>query len=160
MARRLEEQIHQRRPFESPAEESYLNLQRSAGLLLQSLAQLLRSEGPGAGLSPVQYNALRILRGAHPDSLPCGEVGARLVTPGPDVTRLLDRLDARGLTSRERDLEDRRVVRARITEEGLAALAAVDEPLRGWLDATLGHLSEEEHRTLSTLLEVARNRLE
>jgi len=149
---RLEEEIHQRTPVAAVAERALLNLLRSAALLGQELARFLRPHG----LTPAQYNALRILRGAHPETLPCGEVGARLVAPVPDVTRLLDRLAARGLVRRERDPADRRVVRVGITAGGLARLAAVDAPLAAWIRTRLGALSERELDALSGLLERAR----
>ena len=82
------------------------------------------------GLSAPQYNVLRILRGAGGTELSCHEVGERMVKRVPDVTRLLDRLEHRGLIERRRCPEDRRVVRTRITAEGLALVAAVDEPLQ------------------------------
>lgn len=152
MAGALRDEIRQRKPFKSPEEEAYLNLQRTAALLLQAHASFLRP----FRLTPTQYNALRILRGAHPDALPCREVGNRMVTPVPDVTRLLDRLEAQGLVERRRDAGDRRVVQVGITESGLEALASVDAPLAGWLEERLGRLEPEDLRTLTRLLEELR----
>jgi DNA-binding MarR family transcriptional regulator len=80
-------------------------------------------------LSNSQFNVLRILRGAGADGLACGEVGDRMITHDPDITRLLDRLESRGLIARERQQEDRRVVKTRITAEGLRILAELDAPL-------------------------------
>jgi DNA-binding MarR family transcriptional regulator len=153
----LGREIHQQKPFDSPEEEAFLGLQRTASLLLQSLGRALK----GQDLTPAQYNTLRILRGAEPDSLTCGgltcgEIGERLVSPGPDVTRLLDRLEQRGLVTRVRDGEDRRVVRARITESGLDLLTALDEPVGRMLGQMLGNLGEERLRTLVALLGEAR----
>lgn len=149
----LHREIRQRKPFRSRQEEAYLNLQRTAAMLEQSLSRWLKERG----LTPTQYNALRILRGAHPDALPCSAVGNRMVTPVPDVTRLLDRLEKAGLVSRHRDTEDRRVVQVGITEEGLARLAELDDPLDGWLQDELRPLSEEELTTLVELLEPLRD---
>lgn len=154
----LREQIQQRRPFASPSEETFLNLQRTANLLQQGLTHLLRKRA--GGLTPSQYNVLRILRGSSPQALTCGEVGGRLVTPGPDVTRLLDRLEKRGLVARERSDGDRRVVRSRITEDGLSMLSELDRPVVDWLEQQLGHLSNHEHQDLSRLLEVARESID
>ena len=84
----------------------------------------------GHGLSAPQYNVLRILRGAAGAELSCHEVGARMLKRVPDVTRLLDRLETRGLIARWRSAEDRRVVRTRITAAGLELLAEIDAPLR------------------------------
>ncbi|MCB1033572.1 MAG: MarR family transcriptional regulator [Acidobacteria bacterium] len=151
----LREEIRQKRPFESPQEEAFLNLMRTTSLLQQSLARALKAWR----LTPTQYNVLRILRGAHPDTLPCQEVGSRMVTPQPDVTRLLDRLESNGLVSRGRDTPDRRVVRAGITPEGLSLLAELDEPVRRWLASTLGHFDPQQLESAVRFLELARTRL-
>jgi DNA-binding MarR family transcriptional regulator len=148
----LGQEIRQRKPFVSLEEEAFLGLQRTASLLLQSLGRALKGED----LTPAQYNTLRILRGAEPDSLTCGEIGERLVSPGPDVTRLLDRLEQRGLVTRVRDGEDRRVVRARITASGLDLLTALDEPVGRVLGQMLGSLGEDGLRMLVALLGEAR----
>lgn len=155
MGDRLQEEIKQRRPFPSAAEEAFLNLLRTANLLGQLHARFFKPYG----LTPTQYNALRILRGSHPDTLPCSDVGERMVTPVPDVTRLLDRLEAKGRVHRERDPRDRRVVRVGITAGGLKLLAAIDEPVEAWIERQLGHLGAEDLSRLSQLLERARERL-
>jgi len=152
MSRALSQEIHQQKPFVSLEEEAFLGLQRTASLLLQSLGRELK----GHDLTPAQYNTLRILRGAGPDALTCGEIGERLVSPGPDVTRLLDRLEQGGLVTRLRDAEDRRIVRARITEKGLDLLAMLDEPVGRMLDRLLGNLGQERLRTFVSLLDEAR----
>jgi DNA-binding MarR family transcriptional regulator len=153
MSRALSEEIRQQKPFVSLEEEAFLGLQRTASLLLQSLGRELK----GHDLTPAQYNTLRILRGAEPDALTCGEIGERLVSPGPDVTRLLDRLEQRGLITRLRDAEDRRVVRARITGQGLDLLAFLDEPVGRMLGRLLGSLGQERLRTFVALLDEARS---
>jgi DNA-binding MarR family transcriptional regulator len=150
--RELRSEIHQEKPFAGLEEETFLALQRTASLLLAALGRELKP----LDLTPPLYNTLRILRGAGPEALTCGEIGERLVSPGPDVTRLLDRLEGRGLVRRLRDEQDRRVVRARITERGLALLAELDGPVERVLRSLLGHLGEEKLRTLSELLAAAR----
>jgi DNA-binding MarR family transcriptional regulator len=152
MSRALSQEIRQQKPFVSLEEEAFLGLQRTASLLLQSLGRELK----GHDLTPAQYNTLRILRGAGPDALTCGEIGERLVSPGPDVTRLLDRLEQGGLVTRLRDAEDRRIVRARITEKGLDLLATLDEPVGRMLGRLLGNLGQERLRTFVALLDEAR----
>lgn len=154
MSRTLDAEIQQTKPFPSLEEEVFLGLQRTASLLLQALGRELKEHD----LTPAQYNTLRILRGAGPDALTCGEIGERLVSPGPDVTRLLDRLETSGLVARLRDAQDRRVVRARITEKGVALLASLDEPVERTLGELLGHLGPERLRTLTGLLNEARAR--
>ena len=140
----LRREIHQKRPFGSLEEEAFLNLQRTAGILFQELARFLKPYR----LTPTQYNALRILRGSHPESLACREVGRRMVTPVPDVTRLLDRLERQGAVERVRDPEDRRVVRVRVSYRGLEMLEELDGPLDSWVRKRLSVLGEEELRLL------------
>ena len=152
MVARLQDEIRQTRPFASPEEEAFLNLQRTANLLSQALAAFLRPHG----LTPAQYNVLRILRGARPLGLPCGEVGARLVTPVPDVTRLLDRLERRGLTERHRDPDDRRVVAVTATAAGLVLADRLDEPVAHWLAKRLGILPSADLTHLSESLQALR----
>jgi DNA-binding MarR family transcriptional regulator len=155
MRRTLDQEIRQEKPFASLEEEAFLGLQRTASLLAQSLGRELKAHD----LTPAQYNTLRILRGAGPDALTCGDIGERLVSPGPDVTRLLDRLEQRGLVERLRDTGDRRVVRARITEKGLGLLAELDEPVESILGRLLGHLGKARLRTFVDLLGEARERI-
>jgi DNA-binding MarR family transcriptional regulator len=130
---------------------AFLELVRTTDLLARGLVQLLKSED----LSSNQYNVLRILRGA-PDGLPCGEIGNRMITRDPDITRLLDRLEKRSLIARCRETKDRRMVMARITPEGLKLLARTDEPVREIHRRQLGHLGRERLRTLTDLLQAAR----
>lgn len=148
----LQEEILQTRPFVSLEEETFLNLQRTANALLQIFGRSLK----GYELTPTQYNVLRILRGSHPGKLTCGDIGDRMVTPDPDVTRLLDRLEKRRLVVRTRDAVDRRVVRAGITSTGLNLLEELDGPVPAWLTGCLGHLGEADLQNLIDLLEKAR----
>jgi DNA-binding MarR family transcriptional regulator len=152
MTGKLQAAIRQTRPFPSLEAEAFLNLQRSADALMRGLAELLRR----ADLSPTQYNVLRILRGAGPDGLSCGEVGARLVTRDPDITRLLDRMERRGLIARSRGRSDRRVVRVRITRNGLDLVNPLDAPTVALHRRQLGELGNRRLRTLIDLLEQAR----
>jgi DNA-binding MarR family transcriptional regulator len=152
MAGRIQKQIKQRKPFRRSEDEAYLNLQRTADALMQGLAATLKP----AGLSPTQYNVLRILRGAGPDGLACREIAERMITRDPDVTRLLDRLEERGLVTRTRDRADRRIITTRITEKGLGLLNELDEPVAQLHAEQLRHLGDQRLRSLITLLETAR----
>jgi len=138
----------------SPEEAAFLDLMRTTDMLSRRLAGILKAED----LSATQYNVLRILRGA-PDGLPCGEIACRMITRDPDVTRLLDRLEKRTLISRSREAKDRRTVMARITPEGLKALARLDEPVQAGHRTQLGHLGRERLRALTDLLQVARSQV-
>jgi DNA-binding MarR family transcriptional regulator len=140
-----------RRPA-CPEEAAFLDLWRTTDMLTRGLAQLLKTED----LSGTQYNVLRILRGA-PDGLPCGEIASRMITRDPDVTRLLDRLEKRGLIARCRETKDRRMVMAKIKPEGLKVLARLDDPVEQTHRKQLGHLGRARLRELTDLLEVARD---
>ncbi len=135
-----------------PEEAAYLDLLRTTDILSRGPAQLLKTED----LSSNQYNVLRILRGA-PDGLSCGEVGNRMITRDPDITRLLDRLANRGFISRTRDAKDRRTVVARITPDGLKLLARLDGPVQDMHRKQLGHLGCERLQALTELLKLCRN---
>lgn len=139
-----------RRPG-SREESTFLDLLRTCDLLSRGPAQLLKIED----LSATQYNVLRILRGT-PEGLPCGEIASRMITRDPDVTRLLDRLEKRGLISRSRDSNDRRTVIGRITPEGLKRLARLDEPIQEIHRKQLGHLGRNRLWALAELLAAAR----
>jgi len=135
------------------AEEAvFLDLLRTTDMLSRGLVQVLKVEE----LSSTQYNVLRILRGAG-EGLACGEIASRMITRDPDVTRLLDRLEKRGLISRCRETEDRRTVRARIAPEGLKVLARLDEPVQSAHRQQLGHLGRESLQALTELLRLSRS---
>lgn len=135
-----------------PEEVAYLDLLRTVDLLSRRLAQLLKV----ADLSATQYNVLRILRGA-PDGLACGEIANRMITRDPDVTRLLDRLEKRGLIARSRETNDRRMVLARVTPEGLKILSNLDEPVQQAHRQQLGHLGAKRLKALAQLLQAVRS---
>lgn len=114
MAGLLAQEIHQTRPFDHPGVEAVLGVIRTAEMLMRQIGTVLKDWD----LSQPQYNILRILRGAGDQGLSCRAIGDRLVTLDPDVTRLLDKLEARGLVQRQRDSRDRRLVLVRLTEAG------------------------------------------
>src|ERR1700675_273919 len=124
-----------------PEEALFLELLRTTDMLTRGLVSLLKTED----LSPTQYNVLRILRGS-PDGLPCGEIASRMITRDPDITRLLDRLEKRGLISRCRETKDRRMVMARITPDGLKLLSRLDEPVEEGHRKQLGHMGGDRLR--------------
>ena len=107
-------------------------------------------------MTPTQYNALRILRGAGPDGHPCREIGRRLVTPVPDITRLVDRLVRSGWARRHKDDRDRRLVRVAITATGRQLLGALDPLVDEWLDEQFECLGETTLRSLTASLEELR----
>jgi len=134
--------------------DAYLSILHAAEALQRQVTELLKT----ADLSLAQYNVLRILRGAAPGELACGEIGERLIRFDPDITRLVDRLDRRGLIERMRDTRDRRVVKTRITRKGLELLATLDDPMDQLHERQLGYLSEGALTGLTSLLQEARAR--
>jgi DNA-binding MarR family transcriptional regulator len=148
----LKAEIRQTKPFPSPAVEAYLNVLRTADHLLREFEGFFR----GHGLTEPRYNALRILRGAGKEGLPCLEVGARMVTRAPDVTRLLDGLEREGFVERRRDGPDRRVVRVRATPKALRLLGRIEGDLLAIHRRQLGHMSAAELKSLNRLLDLAR----
>lgn len=132
-------------------EVAALELLRTTDKVSRAFVPILKAEN----LSSTQYNVLRILRGSQ-EGLPCGEIGNRMITRDPDITRLLDRLEKRELISRCREEKDRRTVLTRITPAGLKLLAKLDEPVRETHRGQLGHLGRERLKALCELLREAR----
>lgn len=140
------------RRFDSPEQEVYLNLWRTYDCLKAVEDELFA----GYQLSAQQYNALRLLRSEHPGSMPTLALGRRLISRAPDTTRVLDRLEKRGLIVRERRAENRRVVEVAITEAGLALLDEMADAVRQMHQRQLGHLSQHAQCELVALLKRAR----
>jgi DNA-binding MarR family transcriptional regulator len=129
----------------------FIALLKAADAVSQEAEQLFRSQG----LTGAQYNVLRILRGAEPAGLPCRGIGDRMISHDPDMTRLLDRMDKRGLIVRKRQTDDRRVVKTRITRKGLELLNTLDQPVRDLHKRQFRHIIAGRLKTLSQLLEEA-----
>lgn len=132
----------------------FVALLQTADTLGQQAEQLLKA----AGLTGAQYNVLRILRGGEPEGLPCRAIGDRMISHDPDMTRLLDRLEKRGLITRERQTDDRRVVKTRITPQALSILKALDQPVHDLHKRQFQHMSSARLKVLSNLLEEVRVR--
>jgi DNA-binding MarR family transcriptional regulator len=153
MAGRIQSEIRQTKPIGSLEEEAFLNVQRTANELAQAMGELLKEHD----LTQTQYNVLRILRGAGKAGLTAGDIGERMITRDPDVTRLLDRLERRGLVERWRCTEDRRVVWTRITAQGGDAITPLDASVDALHVRLLAHMGEDRLRQLVELLETARD---
>lgn len=148
MAHELREEIRQNRPFTSLEQEAHLGIERTAAVLSHAVAEVLKPHG----ITPTQYNALRILRGAGESGLCRNEIRERLISQVPDATRLLDRMEAAGLIRRERDAGDRRFVTTRITDAGRRLADSLDAPIDALHRARLGGLGPDELRSLIGLL--------
>jgi DNA-binding MarR family transcriptional regulator len=153
MPRGLQAELKQKRPFTSRGQEAYLALLRTADALRSSMESKLKE----FGLTGTQYNALRILRGATPNGLPCSEIGERMITRDPDITRLLNRLEQRGLVERTRDQKDRRVIYGKISAAGLKLLREMDRPVEQYGHEMLRHVGQADLRRLIDLLEQVRS---
>ena len=152
VAKGIQAEIQQTKPFNNLEEEALVSLQRTADQLAGRLSDMLKPHG----LSPTQYNALRILRGAGDGGRACSEIAERMINRDPDITRLVDRLERRGLVARSREKRDRRVIITRITLAGLDLLRGLDRPIEEFNRKLLGNLGEPQLRTLIKLLEAAR----
>ena len=150
----LIKELKQNKPFESLEDEVFVNILRTSEVLMRHQTEFLKQ----FELTPSQFNVLRILRGSRADGLICREISERMVAFDPDVTKLLDRLEARGFITRERQQKDRRVITVRITEEGLALLKKIDQPILDSVGELLGHMSEKKLKTLNGLIEEAREK--
>jgi DNA-binding MarR family transcriptional regulator len=148
----MQAEIKQSKPFSSLEEEALIGLMRTADQLAGRVTGVLKP----FGLSPTQYNALRILRGSGEAGLACREIGERMINRDPDITRLVDRMERRGLVERRREERDRRVITTRITPAGLDLLTSLDRPMQEFHLQLLGRLSEPRLRSLIRLLEAAR----
>ena len=144
--------LSRQRRFDSLEQEAFLNLWRTYDRM-KALEDALFAEFE---LSAQQYNALRLLRWARPESMQTLDLASRLVSRAPDITRLLDKLEQRRLVRRQRRAENRRVVEVAISKSGLDLLSKLDRLVRDCHQRQLGHLSPDQLRTLIDLLKVAR----
>jgi len=152
MPSKLRDEIKQVKPFESLESEVILNLMRTTDALARGGEEILRL----VGLSPNQYNVLRILRGAGEQGLCCREVADRMITRDPDITRLVDRLERRGFLTRSRESKDRRIITVRITLDGLKTLKELDRPMEEYNRNRLSHMDKADLRKLLEMLEAVR----
>ena len=154
MASSLQQEIKQNKPFASLRQEVLINLNRTVAVLGHDMEQKLKP----FGLTPTQFNVLRILRGAGEEELCQYEIGERLVAQVPDVPRLLARMEKSGLIKRRRVPSDKRVVGSLITQQGLSVLAEIDSLLTQWERQALQHLSNDQLSALNELLNLARKK--
>ena len=130
-------------------DRAFIALQKAADKLAQQAEQLVKANG----LTGAQYNVLRILRGAEPDGLACSTISERMISHDPDMTRLLDRMEKRDLITRQRQTDDRRVVKTRITGGGLELLKQLDHPIRELHKKQFAHMGNARVKELTDLLE-------
>lgn len=153
MAPSVQDEIKQTRPFSSRTAEAMVAIVRTAAVLDHAWGEILRP----FGITPTQYNVLRILRGSAANGL-CGrEVGERLISQVPDVSRLLERMEDLGLITRERDTGDRRHVTARIASRGEQLLREVEPELQAFEKKHFAKFSDDQLTQLIGLLDSARN---
>jgi DNA-binding MarR family transcriptional regulator len=148
----LQREIRQTKPFRSKSQEGILSLLRTADVIRRFLARVLEP----FEVTPQQYNVLRILRGAGCPGLPTLTIGERMLEEAPGVTRLIDRLEAKGLVHRERSPQDRRQVLCWLTPEGKTLVERIDVPMGAADDAALGMLAPEDQIQLIRLLDEIR----
>lgn len=152
---RLASEIRKRHDFDSPQQEAMLNIVRTAALVSEPFERLFKSHGVSSPL----YNILRILRGVGSDGVASGEIGPQMVSPAPDVTRLVDRLEKLDLATRQRSDEDRRVVMVKLAPKGRRLLKKLDPLVADLHSETFAHLSATELRSINELMVRARESL-
>ena len=148
----LQKELQQSRPFGSRGQESVIAVLRTADLLRRRLSRVSEPHG----VTFQQYNVLRILRGAGEAGLPTLEIGERMVEQTPGVTRLLNRLEAKGLAARSRGESDHRQVICRLTPEGRQLLGRLDPEMEGAAEAGVAMLLPEDETRLLALLSAIR----
>ena len=151
----VQAEIQQRHPFASTAEEGVVALVRTADLLRRVLTKVVEPHG----ITLQQYNVLRILRGAGEAGLPTLEIASRMIEQAPGVTRLLDRLQAKGLVRRQRSAEDRREIRCGIEPAGLRLLAVLDGAMQDGARRFMAPLAASELAAFVTFLDTLRSGL-
>ncbi len=147
----LRQQLKKRGPFDSLEQEAMLGILRTSDLLENRLARLLREYG----LTPSQYNAMRIMRGEG-EPMPCLEVAGRMIQVAPAITRVVDQLVGRGLIEKQQSSDDRRVFLVGLTAAGTGLLSKLDVPIQTLHRSLLGHLSSSDLKTVNRILETAR----
>jgi DNA-binding MarR family transcriptional regulator len=150
----IQQEIKQSKPFSSVEEEVVLALLRTSDQVWRRGVEIMKP----FGLSPTQYNALRILRGGEQKGMTCREIGERMISHDPDITRLLDRLVKRGLVERTREEKDRRVITTRITTEGLELLKKMDGAVNDFPKELIGDLGEQRLQSLLRILTAIRQK--
>jgi len=152
---RLQAELKKRRPFESPHQEAVLNVLRTNDQFQNKFGRLFRH----FGLTPSQYNVLRILRGVG-KPMPCLDIASQMIQVVPAITGLIDRLEAQELVVRERCRQDRRVIYITLTDKARKLLQEMDEPVMNLHRGLVGHLTQAELKEMSRLLEKARERVD
>jgi len=149
---RLQQEMKQRKPFQSIAQEALLGLMRTTDLVRRQASAFVEPHG----ITLQQYNVLRILRGAGTDGVPTLDVAERMVEQTPGITRLLDRLEAKGFVKRQRCPKDRRQHLCWITPKSAALLETLDRPMVQFGEQLMKGLKQEERVTLIRLLDALR----
>lgn len=151
----LQKELKQNKPFANASEAAHLAVLVTAERLKANAAHVFKAKD----LTAAQYNVLRILRGAGKTGITCTDISSRMITRDSDITRMLDRLEARGLISRERQADDRRVVKAFIADAGLLLLKELDRPLRKLVENQMAGISENDLKKLVKLLDKIRGNI-
>ena len=151
----LQEELKMQRPFVAVVEEAVVSIIATKSRVEEALIGMLERYG----ITRPQFNILRILRGAHPESLTCSTINGRLVEKNPDVTRLLDRLEKAELVERFRGKQDRRNVHSVITPKGLHLLLRIDKEMLALEHKIMAQLTAEEQKTLILSLQKVRDQI-
>lgn len=149
---KLKDELKSTVEYNSAAHEVFLSLLVTVDRISRRHAEFMNDYG----ISPKQYNILRILRGSGQAGLPVMEIGRRMIEKSPDVSRIIDRLIDMGLAKRRRQRNDRRVVMVTIAKKGLDLLEKMDGPVNEDVERMLGGVKNSELKQLIELLEKVR----
>ncbi len=149
---KVQTELRQRKPFQSPAHEALVALMRTTDIVRRRFTAVVEPHD----ITLQQFNVLRILRGGGAAGVPTLEVGARMIEQTPGTTRLLDRLEAKGLVRRQRCPKDRRQHLCWITPQGTALLTALDRPMLAEGERILKDVGPEDRIALIRLLDAIR----
>lgn len=147
--------LKQSRPFANLEHGAQLSIIRTSSMLTDAFERMLKPHG----ITSTQFNVLRILRGAGDTGLCRNEIGDRMITRMPDVTRLLDRMEEAGYIARERSTEDRRMVRTSLADKGYQLLAEIDEEVSTEQRRPFRELSEKQLEELIEMLASVRQNI-
>lgn len=147
----LEKEISQKK-FKSEFQKASLNLMFTSSWLVNRHKDFFKP----FGITPQQYNVLRILRGSYPNSMSTSDIKSRMLDKNSDVSRIVDRITLKAWAEKKVRLSDRRLVDVQISNEGLELLEAMDAQM-DTIDQSLGQLNQEEAKKLNQLLDKVRN---
>jgi DNA-binding MarR family transcriptional regulator len=148
---RLEDEL-KTKGFSNENQKAQINIMFTAGWIRGAILSSLKSYG----ITPEQYNVLRILRGSQPDAVCLKDITCRMVDRNSNTSRIVDKLAAKNWVLREPSASDRREVQIALTPAGADLLSNIDKQYGSDRMMNPSGLTDSEAETLNTLLEKMR----